>query len=116
MSYKDKKDQANSARNHYLSNKQKIIDRAKKHTKIYRDRNAKFVQEYLKDHPCVDCGESDPIVLEFDHVRGQKRKDVSNLWRSGASIKSLIDEFAKCDIRCANCHRRKTHKELGYLN
>lgn len=77
-----------------------------------RDRNVQYILNYLKDHPCVDCGESDPVVLEFDH-RGDKDKDVCNVALNG-SIERLEEEIAKCDVRCANCHRRKTAKQFGY--
>src|SRR6185369_9326209 len=43
-----------------------INDRARK-------RNQKYVVEYLFQHPCVDCGEKDILVLEFDHLRDKER-------------------------------------------
>ncbi len=72
-----------------------------------------FVWEYLLTHPCVDCGESDRRVLEFDHVRGEKRTAISTMIRNNSSLKTIQDEIAKCDVRCANCHRRRHYKEYG---
>jgi hypothetical protein len=65
---------------------------------------------YLACHPCVDCGETDIVCLDFDHVRGKKRLSVSAMmrWYCWSSIE---EEIAKCDVRCANCHRRKTARE-----
>ena len=67
-----------------------------------------FVYDYLLSHPCIDCGEKDPVVLEFDHVRGHKRNTISHMVRAGCSITNIKAEIDKCDVRCANCHRRKT--------
>jgi hypothetical protein len=69
-----------------------------------------FVQHYFQDHPCVDCGETDPVVLEFDHVTGVKRECVSVMVLSGFGLRSIQAEIAKCEVRCANCHRRVTHQ------
>lgn len=70
--------------------------------------------EYLRTHPCVDCGESDPVVLDFDHVRGVKVFNISNAVRQCCSVETLLGEIAKCEVRCANCHRRRTAKVLGH--
>jgi protein-arginine kinase activator protein McsA len=78
------------------------------HTVRYRFLNRKFVDDYLRQHPCTDCGESDIVVLEFDHVRGQKRANVSVLAARGVSRALIAAEMSKCDVRCANCHRRRT--------
>lgn len=67
-----------------------------------------FVWDYLKSHPCVDCSEDDPIVLEFDHVSGTKSFNISDAIRSAYSIGRIETELAKCEVRCANCHRRVT--------
>ena len=65
-----------------------------------------FVFEYLKAHPCVDCGESDPVVLHFDHVRGVKMMTISAAITRG-TLAALFQEIDKCEVRCANCHLRR---------
>lgn len=73
----------------------------------------KYVLNYLVSHPCVDCGESDPVVLDFDHQKG-KIDNVSDLIKNRNSIELIAKEIDKCVIRCANCHRRKTAKDFGW--
>jgi hypothetical protein len=71
-----------------------------------------WLKAYLAEHPCVDCGEDDIRVLEFDHVCPENK--VANVGRmacDGCSVKRLEIEVAKCEVRCANCHRRRTRKE-----
>ena len=63
--------------------------------------------DYLYTNPCVDCGEADPIVLEFDHQR-DKQYNIAKLITNNCSLKTLVVEIDKCEVRCANCHRRKT--------
>jgi hypothetical protein len=77
-----------------------------------KQHNARRVREYLRTHPCVDCGEIDDRVLEFDHVRGTKRYEVSAMVSWGWAV--IQREIAKCDVRCANCHRRKTASDRGW--
>ena len=98
------------SRDYYSRNRDKhkrvVTDRKKKQVRI----NHEFVYDYLAKHPCVDCKETDPIVLEFDHVRGSKRDNIAHLMAAGCSIKTLVIEIAKCKVRCANCHRRRTYR------
>ena len=70
---------------------------------------------YLHEHPCVDCGETDIAVLEFDH-RSQATKElrVSALVCQGYKWETIKTEIDKCDVRCANCHRRRTAIQLGW--
>jgi hypothetical protein len=70
-----------------------------------------YVAEHLAAHPCVDCGERDPSVLDFDHL-DQKRDHVNRLAWDGRSLPELTKEIARCEIRCANCHRRRTARQV----
>jgi hypothetical protein len=78
-----------------------------------RQQRAK-VKELLRGRACVDCNEADPIVLQFDHVRGIKRDAVSNLVTRNVAWSTIEAEMAKCEIRCANCHIRRTAKQQGW--
>jgi hypothetical protein len=62
----------------------------------------------------VDCGETNPVLLEFDHVRGSKLNSVCNLIRRGFSWEKIAAEISKCEVRCCRCHRLKTAKQFGY--
>jgi hypothetical protein len=73
-------------------------------------RNMIVLRGLLTIHPCVDCGETDIRVLEFDHRR-DKRGNVTKLARDECGIETLRAEVAKCEIRCGNCHRRRTRSE-----
>lgn len=109
MPYKFAFDQARNARYHYDGNREKVKQRSKLFNKQARARNKAIVHQYLLSHPCVDCGESDPVVLEFDHVRGTKNDNISKMISTPVSVRKLMGEIDKCDVRCANCHRRATH-------
>jgi hypothetical protein len=77
--------------------------------KGWRMQRRMFIVDYFQRNPCVDCGEKNPIVLEFDHVpeRGQKSFEISGGMK-GQPMKRLLVEMSKCEVRCANCHRKKT--------
>lgn len=100
------------AKKHYEGNKAACIARAKAFTIVQRARLRALINDYLAEHPCVDCGEADLVVLEFDHRdRATKSFNVADGLRRVVSVARMLAEIAKCDVRCANCHRRKTHRE-----
>ncbi len=100
-------------RNWYHKHKDRIKESKKRNELKYVNKKRKIVIDYLKSHPCIDCKESDILVLDFDHINpSDKMGNIANMV-SGGSIGDLISEIKKCDIRCANCHRRKTAKQFN---
>ncbi len=97
---------------HYAKNKQRYIDNAYALKRRMLEERIEFLIDYLKSRPCVDCGEVDPLVLDFDHV-GDKSFSISTALplRKWAVV---LAEIEKCVVRCANCHRRKTARERGF--
>lgn len=99
-------------RQHYLANVPYYVAKAHRGRAVLRGRNYERVFDHLRTHPCVDCGESDIRVLEFDHLDpALKTTEVSKLL-GGASWSRVLLEMEKCAVRCGNCHRRKTLRDL----
>lgn len=95
---------------HYKNNKQDYIESNLKRQRLLMQ----FVWDYLKEHPCIDCKETDPIVLEFDHVKDVKIENVGVMIHKGVSLEKLQTEIAKCEVRCSNCHKRRTAKQFDW--
>ena len=109
MAYKNKEDQKEYAKKHYASNKKIYKERAKKRNQLQRKKNREYTNSVKENSQCVDCGESNPIVLDFDHVRGLKVDNIADMVGRPCSINKIEEEIKKCEIRCANCHRIVTH-------
>jgi protein-arginine kinase activator protein McsA len=92
----------------YERHREEHLASVRRNTDAAREKARQWVWQYLAAHGCADCSERDPRVLEFDHVRGVKYKDVSKMVAQGYSLEAIQAEIAKCEVRCANCHRRRT--------
>ena len=109
MAYKHKEDQAAASKRHYEANKSKIKQRSKKRNRKQRNANRAYVDKIKAQSSCVDCGESNPLVLDFDHVSGDKICDISTMVYRSYCVESIQKEIDKCEVRCSNCHRVATH-------
>ena len=92
---------------HYIKNRKKIIEQVSQ----YKKDLAQFIRDYKTNKPCCDCGNIYPYyVLDFHH-KYDKKFSISQAFRA-AGKKQLLEEMAKCDLLCANCHRIRTHSGL----
>ncbi len=99
---------------HYVQNVEKYKAKARLRTRSDRRRNRALVDAYLRSHPCVDCGASDTAILEFDHRDpATKRTDIATVAQN-AGWATALAKLAKCDVRCANCHRRRTARQFSW--
>lgn len=99
-------------RAHYAANVQYYVAKSREARRRSRPRIRERLFAYLRTHPCVDCGERDIRVLQFDHIDPKtKTAEVGKLLR-GATWTRIAREIDKCQVRCGNCHRRKTLRML----
>jgi len=97
---------------HFSENRRYYLDKAKRRKETLRKEFHRNVLRYLREHPCIDCGEDDPSCLQFDHV-GEKTTCIS-LMAGNRMWKDILKEIGECEVRCANCHSKRTAKEFGW--
>lgn len=91
---------------HYDGNSSKVYKEVRARRQSLMDQ----VWSYKNNHSCVDCGEDDPRVLEFDHLPEYiKEFNISAGVQKGFSWDKILKEIEKCEIVCANHHRIRTH-------
>ena len=98
----------------YPENKRKQIESNTKSRQKRRHDIYTQVAEIKEAAGCIDCGVKDHRVLDFDHVRGEKKFNISWAVINAKAMKSILPEIEKCDIRCANCHRIATITRKQY--
>jgi hypothetical protein len=98
-------------RQHYEANRAYYLAKAHR-ANVRRYAEVRALLRSLKNLPCADCGVQYPAwVMDFDHIRGDKRFDVGTGVRRSLAV--LLEEIAKCEVVCANCHRERTHRRAG---
>jgi hypothetical protein len=99
---------------HYEKHRDRYMSRTRRPRHTQRDSYWFWLMNYLASHPCVDCGQTDPIVLQFDHRDGTTKVGTVGAMLNRASWSALLAEVAKCDVRCANCHRLRTAEKFSW--
>lgn len=85
--------------------------------KLNRRKARQYVYDFLKTHPCVDCGENNIVCLDFDHIDPKSKfKSVSALVHSLCVLSTIQKEMDKCEVRCSNCHRKKTAEDFNWYS
>jgi 5-methylcytosine-specific restriction endonuclease McrA len=81
----------------------------RRESRLRREQTALI--QALRARACMDCGRRFPFyVMDFDHrVPGEKAFEITRML-GRTSTEDLLDEIAKCDIVCANCHRERTFR------
>jgi hypothetical protein len=97
---------AKENKKYYEKNRTAVLAR----NQLRKERLRAHIWELKAAGHCSDCDNTDPRVLDFDHVRGVKQFDISLAVRNGYAWKVVAEELEKCDLRCANCHRIRTYE------
>ena len=95
-------------RKHYENNKEYYIAKAE----VRRKAAHSFVRNLKHNQPCMDCRVAYPFyVMQYDHRPGEKKSaSIGHIGQKGWSQKRILEELAKCDLVCANCHMDRTHQ------
>ena len=80
---------------YYLDNAEKYKKKAKRWNRSQRKWAREFIARVKSLSQCVDCGESDARVLDFDHVHGKKVGNVSDMANGSYSIDAIKKEIRK---------------------
>lgn len=98
------------ARQYYWDNREKVIERSAVAKKAQIKKNAELTRKLRNETPCADCKEIYPYYkMQFDHIKGEKDRDVSQMVNAAVGTPRLQREIDKCEIVCANCHAERTH-------
>lgn len=108
-------------REYYAKNRDRELEKYRRYRKRHEAERKDFelqrrelIAAYKIAAGCIDCGYSlHPAALDFDHRNpAEKSGNVGHL--IFGNLDRLMAEIAKCDVRCANCHRiRSQAQRLG---
>lgn len=101
-----------SAKRFHAENTEHCRDRIRERASRLRRAEKLRLLQYLFGAECIDCGERNPLLLEFDHLR-DKTMEVAEMANRGLPWSVILAEIEKCDVVCANCHRMRTYERAN---
>lgn len=97
--------QSRYIKKHYQENKEYYKDKARLRKEELLPKRKAIISRYKTMKGCIDCGYNQhPEALDFDHLR-DKKFNISQAVNAMTSWPRIKAEVAKCEVRCANCHR-----------
>lgn len=74
-----------------------------------RDAGRSWMVSIKEGVPCADCAETfPPCVMHWDHLPGYPKVDEISSMVGSRRREIVVDELAKCELVCANCHVMRT--------
>jgi hypothetical protein len=91
-------------RSYYYRNRDEVAASRRRR----KDELRRWLRDYKASLVCVMCGERHPATLDFHHT-GDAAKELSigDVAAAGWSRRKVLAEIAKCEVLCANCHRKR---------
>lgn len=87
----------------------------KNHVKRRKLEIKRWIRNYKNNLKCSRCSENHPATIDFHHVnKGTKDSEIAHFVAEGYSINRIREELDKCEVLCANCHR-KVHYQNNKL-
>ncbi len=86
-------------------------DSEKQHVSRRKKEIKKWFENYKNNLKCIKCEENHPATLDFHHKDSKiKEFGINSRVHSGYSIDLIKKELEKCEVLCANCHRKLHYK------
>jgi len=90
---------------YYHWNKEKQDEQRERH----RQKRREWYHDLKRERGCKLCDEDEPVCLDFHHTSDDKKASVGTLATGGYAKETVLEEVEKCDLLCANCHRKVTY-------
>jgi hypothetical protein len=70
------------------------------------------IDEYKVERGCAKCGyNGHAAALDFNHLNPEEKKfNIGEAFANSFGRERVMNEIAKCEILCANCHRIYTYE------
>lgn len=105
--------------------KQKVAEaasraRLREHRRLKQKARRAEIREWVRSlkegKPCVDCGHSFHFAaMDWDHLPGYDKVGQVNRLLLTYNKQVVLDEIAKCDLVCSNCHRVRSYERGEHL-